>query len=70
MKSGSPQASWSRQLISKRFSKKQQIRWTKQRAHLFLQTQAAVLSDELEDAFRQHYPLLRMQKQKLGGVPP
>ena len=45
------------QVVSKRFCKKQQMRWTKRGAHLLLQTRTAVLNDELEDTFRRQYPL-------------
>lgn len=53
------------QVISKRFSKKQQMRWTKRGAHLLLQTRTAVLNDELEDTFKQQYPLFRTETSEL-----
>ena len=47
------------QAVSKRFCKKQQMRWTKRGAHLLLQTRTKVLNDELEDTFRAWYPQFR-----------
>jgi hypothetical protein len=48
------------QVVSKRFSKKQQMRWTKRGAHLLLQTRTKVLNEELADTFRQWYPDFRI----------
>ena len=42
--------------ISKRFSKKQSMRWTQVGAHLALQARTRVLNGELEDAFRRRWP--------------
>ena len=47
------------QVISKRFVKKQQMRWTPRGAHLLLQTRTKVLNDDLEDTFRRWYPAFR-----------
>ena len=44
------------QLISKRFVKKQQMRWTKQGAHLLLQLRIQVINDDLQAKFRHWYP--------------
>ncbi len=44
------------QIISKRFVKKQQMRWTKQGAHLLLQMRTKVLNDELLSVFQKWYP--------------
>ena len=49
------------QVVSKRFCKKQQMRWTKRGAHLLLQTRTKVLNDELEDTFRVWYPQFRAE---------
>ncbi len=43
-------------VISKRFVKKQQMRWTRQGAHLLLQTRTRVLNDELRTQFEVWYP--------------
>ena len=39
------------QVISKRFVKKQQMRWTKKGAHLLLQVRAQVLNEDLRPTF-------------------
>jgi len=44
------------QIISKRFVKKQQMRWTKRGAHLLLQIRTRVLDDGLHELFRRWYP--------------
>jgi hypothetical protein len=44
------------QVISKRFVKKQQMRWTHEGAHLLLQVRTLVLNGELHDKFQQWYP--------------
>jgi len=44
------------QMISKRFVKKQQMRWTPVGAHLLLQVRSLVLNGELRDKFQQWYP--------------
>ena len=44
------------QVVSKRFSKKQSMRWTQAGAHLALQARTRVLNGELEDAFRRRWP--------------
>ena len=47
------------QVVSKRFVKKQQMQWTKEGAHLLLQTRTAVLNGELEKQFQKWYPNFR-----------
>lgn len=47
------------QIVSKRFSKRQSMRWTPRGAHLALQTRTRVLNGELEDAFRRRWPAFR-----------
>lgn len=44
------------QVISKRFVKQQQMRWTKRGAHLLLQVRTQVLNDDLRETFREWYP--------------
>ena len=44
------------QVISKRMVKKQQMRWSKQGAHLLLQVRTRVLNDELREVFSQWHP--------------
>ena len=49
------------QVVSKRFSKKQQMQWTKKGAHLVLQMRSQVLDERLGDTFRDWYPDFRTQ---------
>ena len=44
------------EVISKRFVKKQQMRWTNEGAHQLLQVRIQVLNDELQQTFRKWYP--------------
>ena len=44
------------EVISKRFVKKQQMRWTKVGAHNLLQVRTQVLNDDLYQLFCQWYP--------------
>jgi hypothetical protein len=44
------------EVISKRFVKKQQMRWTKEGAHRLLQVRVQVLNDELRQTFCRWYP--------------
>lgn len=46
------------QVISRRFSKKQQMAWSDHNAHRLLQVRAAVLNSELRSYFEQWYPEL------------
>ena len=43
-------------VVSKRFVKKQQMRWTQRGAHLLLQTRTQVLNDDLRKTFCRWYP--------------
>lgn len=47
------------QIVAKRFSKRQSMRWTQCGAHLALQARTRVLNGELEDAFRKRWPAFR-----------
>src|SRR5712692_9942596 len=47
------------EVISKRFVKKQQMRWTKEGAHRLLQVRIQVLNDELRQTFCNWYPGMR-----------
>ena len=44
------------QVISKRFVKKQQMRWTERGAHLLLQVRTKTLNEELRSTFEEWYP--------------
>lgn len=50
-------------VVSKRFVKKQQMRWTRQGAHLLLQTRVQVLNDDLRDTFCRWFPGMNTEKQ-------
>lgn len=43
-------------VVGKRFGKRQQMRWSKQGAHLMLQTRARTLDGTLRAKFEQWYP--------------
>lgn len=47
------------QIVAKRFSKRQSMRWTRRGAHLALQTRTQVLNGELEASFRRRWPGFR-----------
>jgi len=49
------------QVMSKRFCKKQQMRWGKQGAHLLLQTRVKTLDGELGAVFQRWYPDLQLE---------
>ena len=44
------------EVVSKRFCKKQQMQWSKEGAHLLLQTRVRTLNGELAGIFRRWYP--------------
>ena len=48
------------QVISKRFVKKQQMRWTQRGAHLLLQTRVQVLNEDLRGTFARWFPGMRV----------
>lgn len=50
------------QVISKRFVKKQQQRWTKKGVHNLLQVRTKVLNEELKQTFQNWYPAMKVQK--------
>lgn len=47
------------QLISRRFVKKQQMRWKKPGAHLLMQIRTKVLNNELRETFQRWYPAMK-----------
>ena len=49
------------QLISKRFVKKQQMRWTPEGAHLLIQVRTQVLNKEWAKKFHSWYPELNLE---------
>jgi hypothetical protein len=55
-------------VISKRFAKKQQMRWTKEGAHHLLQVRVQVLNQALRETFCRWYPHLSEAASHLEGV--
>jgi len=53
-------------LLSKRFSKKQSMQWTREGAHLLLQIRTWTLNGELAATFRTRYPAFSLQDQPAG----
>ena len=47
------------QVVSKRFVKKQQMRWTKRGTHLLLQIRTRALNEELRSDFCRWYPAMK-----------
>jgi hypothetical protein len=45
-----------KQVVSKRFCKREQMQWTRRAAHLLLQTRVKTLNRELSSVFRCCYP--------------
>jgi len=50
------------QMVSKRFVKKQQMRWTRRGAHLLLQIRTRTLDDTLAATFQRWYPGMKADK--------
>ena len=63
--SSAPAESAVNQIISHRFVKKQQMRWTPEGAHALLQVRTAVLNRELSDHFNRWYPGLAINDENL-----
>jgi hypothetical protein len=53
------------QVLSKRFVKRQQMRWTKKGAHLLLQVRTKVLNKELRATFERWYPKMPPTQEEL-----
>jgi hypothetical protein len=51
------------QVISKRFVKKQQMRWTQRGAHLLLQTRVQVLNEDLRGTFVRWFPGMEVDQE-------
>src|ERR1039457_2167347 len=50
-------------VVSKRFVKKQQMRWTQRGAHLLLQTRVQVLNDDFRKTFSRWFPGMRSEEE-------
>ncbi|MGD9201456.1 MAG: ISKra4 family transposase, partial [Chitinispirillia bacterium] len=48
------------EVISRRMKKKQQMRWTKEGAHLLLQVRIKTLNNNLHRIFERWYPKLKL----------
>jgi hypothetical protein len=53
------------EVVSKRFCKKQQMQWSKEGAHLLLQTRVRVLNGELAGIFKRWYPDLDIKAEEI-----
>src|SRR5919204_5851004 len=53
------------EVVSKRFCKKQQMRWSKEGAHWLLQTRVRTLNGELAGIFKRWYPDLDMKAKEI-----
>jgi hypothetical protein len=53
------------EVVSKRFCKKQQMQWSKEGAHLLLQTRVRTLNGELSAIFQRWYPDMDLQIEKM-----
>ena len=53
------------EVVSKRICKKQQMQWSKEGAHLLLQTRVRTLNGELGAIFKRWYPDLDMKAEEI-----
>ena len=53
------------EVVSKRFCKRQQMQWSKEGAHLLLQTRVRTLNEELASIFTRWYPDLDMKAEEI-----
>ena len=53
------------EVVSKRFCKKQQMQWSKEGAHLLLQTRVRTLNGELDAIFKRWYPDMDLEVEEL-----
>jgi len=54
------------QVVSKRFCKKQQMQWSKEGAHLLLQTRVKTLDGELGAIFKRWYPDMDLEVEQIS----
>jgi hypothetical protein len=52
-------------LVSERFCKKQQMQWSKEGAHLLLQTRVRTLNGELSAIFKRWYPDMDLEVEEM-----
>jgi hypothetical protein len=53
------------EVVSKRFCKKQQMQWSKEGAHLLLQTRVKTLDGELGAIFKRWYPDIDIEVEEM-----
>ena len=53
------------EVVSKRFCKKQQMQWSKEGAHLLLQTRVRTLNGELSAIFKRWYPDMDLEVEEM-----
>lgn len=56
------------EVVARRFSKKQQMQWSKKGAHLMLQARTKVLNGDLADCFKKWYPNLKIEQEEVKKV--
>ena len=54
------------EVVSKRFCKKQQMQWSKEGAHLLLQTRVRTLNRELGAIFKRWYPDMDLEVEEIS----
>ena len=54
------------EVISKRFCKKQQMQWSKEGAHLLVQTRVRTLNGELGAIFKRWYPDMDLEVKEIS----
>ena len=54
------------EVVSKRFCKKQQMQWSKEGAHLLLQTRVRTLNGELGAIFKRWYPAMDLEVEEIS----
>jgi hypothetical protein len=53
------------EVVSRRFCKKQQMQWSKEGAHLLLQTRVRTLNGELGTIFKRWYPDMDLEVEEI-----
>jgi len=56
------------QVVRKRFCKKQQMQWSKQGAHVLLQTRVKTLDGEVGAVFKRWYPDMDLEVEEIPAA--
>jgi hypothetical protein len=56
------------EVVSKRFCKKQQMQWSKEGAHVLLQTRVKTLDGELGAVFKRWYPDMDIEVEEIPAA--